>query len=93
MCANVTTQINAIVTARDGAWWIASDTGISSAHGNITAKRDDSTDRPRATNRPLSHPPNSAPRSAERYGIHASIPISTIVKPRCSTRYFGSQKR
>src|SRR5712692_2960592 len=93
MCANVMTQINASARADDGVNAITTLNGITSAQGSIAAARALRTVQLRLIKYPDARPPLSEPRSAERYGSQASIPISTIVNPRCSTRYFGIQNR
>ena len=45
------------------------------------------------TSQPEARPPQMEPMSADKYGSHASMPNWTILKPRCSTRYLGSQNR
>src|SRR5882672_9632634 len=89
ICANVIRQINASASADDGVNAITTLNGITSAQGSIAAARALSTVQLRLIRCPDARPPLSEPRSAERYGSHASIPIWTIVNPRCSTRYFG----
>src|SRR5215813_14178661 len=93
MCANVIKQISASASADDGVNAMTTLNGINSAQGSIAAARALSTDQLRLIKYPEARPPLSEPRSAERYGSHASIPIWTIVNPRCSTRYFGIQNR
>src|SRR6185369_3413311 len=93
MCANVTTQINTSASAADGVNAIATLKGIIRAQGSIVAARALSTVQLRLIKYPDTSPPEIDPRSADRYGSQASIPICAIVNPRCSTRYFGIQNK
>src|SRR5437868_6232680 len=49
------------------------------------------TDHPDLISRLARKPPVRLPRPANRYGTHAEAPISFMLNPRASARYFGSQ--
>src|SRR5678815_992701 len=85
MCAKVTTQISARATVDDGVNAITTLNGIIRAQGSIAAARAFRIVQLRLIRYPDARPPLSEPRSADRYGSQASIPIWTIVNPRCST--------
>ena len=77
--ASATASPRAVTTA-------ATPTGTRKALPSITTFRARSTLQPPRMRRLDSPPPERFPRSANRNGIHASIPISARLKPRSFLR-------
>ena len=93
MCANVTMQIAATATAAESLPGTIKLSGMTAAAGSMTHLRARTGAMPRLMSLPDNHPPARAPRSAVRKGTQVVRPIATMLNPRSSLRYFGSQNR